>query len=106
MRYLLGILLVLAVAAGIVFVVAGRGAAPLIQILQPSKMIGVDASLDVTVETPKASLSRLDIVLEQNGKSTPLFSLGAPASATCLLYTSDAADDLLCVDLGGRRIIK
>src|SRR5450756_3236241 len=23
-----------------------------------------------------------------------------------LLYTSDAADDLLCVDLGGRRIIK
>ena len=24
----------------------------------------------------------------------------------CLLYTSDAADDLLCVALGGRRIIK
>eukprot|EP00657_Telonema_sp_P-1_P002651 TRINITY_DN16123_c0_g1_i1.p1 TRINITY_DN16123_c0_g1~~TRINITY_DN16123_c0_g1_i1.p1 ORF type:complete len:142 (-),score=32.37 TRINITY_DN16123_c0_g1_i1:2-427(-) len=24
----------------------------------------------------------------------------------CLLYTSDAADDLLCVDLGGRRIFK
>ena len=27
-------------------------------------------------------------------------------SHACLLYTSDAADDLLCVDLGGRRIIK
>ena len=24
----------------------------------------------------------------------------------CLLYTSDAADDMKCVDLGGRRIIK
>ena len=24
----------------------------------------------------------------------------------CLLYTSDAADDLLCVDLGGRPLIK
>src|SRR5450756_3032692 len=24
--------------------------------------------------------------------------------SACLLYTSDAADDLLCVDLGGRRI--
>ena len=24
----------------------------------------------------------------------------------CLLYTSDAADDLLCGDLGGRRMIK
>ena len=28
------------------------------------------------------------------------------APCSCLLYTSDAADDLLCVDLGGRRIIK
>ena len=27
-------------------------------------------------------------------------------SRICLLYTSDAADDLLCVDLGRRRIIK
>ena len=26
--------------------------------------------------------------------------------STCLLYTSDAADDSLRVDLGGRRIIK
>ena len=26
--------------------------------------------------------------------------------ADCLLYTSDAADDTPCVDLGGRRIIK
>ena len=27
-------------------------------------------------------------------------------NSVCLLYTSDAADDLLCVDLGGRRILK
>ncbi|CUX73021.1 Peptide chain release factor 2 [Clostridium sp. C105KSO14] len=27
-------------------------------------------------------------------------------SVTCLLYTSDAADDLLCVDLGGCRFIQ
>ena len=27
-------------------------------------------------------------------------------SIACLLYTSDAADDLTRVDLGGRRIIK
>jgi len=30
----------------------------------------------------------------------------AGSYGVCLLYTSDAADDLLCVDLGGRRIIK
>ena len=33
-------------------------------------------------------------------------SLAAEGMTICLLYTSDAADDLLCVDLGGRRIIK
>src|SRR5450756_1378609 len=36
----------------------------------------------------------------------PLLQLDAAARhQRCLLYTSDAADDLLCVDLGGRRII-
>ena len=32
--------------------------------------------------------------------------LPAACSFSCLLYTSDAADDLIGVDLGGRRIIK
>ena len=37
----------------------------------------------------------------------PRHALGIVQQDTpCLLYTSDAADDLLCVDLGGRRIIK
>src|SRR5665213_2868409 len=37
---------------------------------------------------------------------TFLFLVSAAALLSpCLLYTSDAADDLLCVDLGGRRII-
>src|SRR5450756_1305013 len=32
-----------------------------------------------------------------------LQSLAKVGTRNCLLYTSDAADDLLCVDLGGRR---
>src|SRR5450756_3215257 len=41
-------------------------------------------------------------------KSTPYAAQVAAedVSKNCLLYTSDAADDLLCVDLGGRCIIK
>src|SRR5665811_2466636 len=35
-----------------------------------------------------------------------LDTVNMPAGNTCLLYTSDAADDLTRVDLGGRRIIK
>src|SRR5659263_779896 len=49
-----------------------------------------------------------------NGVMLAVFWVGAVAMlhpfnaclGPCLLYTSDAADDLLCVDLGGRRIIK
>ena len=40
-----------------------------------------------------------DLIVEADGKTYAL-------RLACLLYTSDAADDLLCVDLGGRRIIK
>src|SRR5659263_84515 len=36
---------------------------------------------------------------------TKPFDVPDLVSRVCLLYTSDAADDLLCVDLGGRRII-
>jgi murein DD-endopeptidase MepM/ murein hydrolase activator NlpD len=89
MRYLVGLLLVLALAATVVFVVAGRGDAPSIQILQPLKVVGVDALLDVRVEAPKSRLSRLDIVLEQEGKSTPLFSLATPGSANLTQETPE-----------------
>ena len=34
------------------------------------------------------------------------WSLSLSLCEVCLLYTSDAADDHACVDLGGRRIIK
>ena len=37
----------------------------------------------------------------------PLYRyVGGVNANTCLLYTSDAADELLCVNLGGRSIIK
>ena len=46
--------------------------------------------------------------LEVKGLAVPgqLIEIDMEAHKACLLYTSDAADDLLCVDLGGRRIIK
>ena len=44
----------------------------------------------------------------QNFLSTWLFicTKNYKTQYICLLYTSDAADDMQCVDLGGRRIIK
>ena len=43
---------------------------------------------------------------ESGLKLTEIKELEEWYKAVCLLYTSDAADDTPCVDLGGRRIIK
>ena len=43
---------------------------------------------------------------EAANRNGMVYSMGGYYNNGCLLYTSDAADDLLCVDLGGRRIIK
>ena len=56
----------------------------------------------------RARLVQLRPVLEPAGRPAGrLRAGGRPAAAVgCLLYTSDADDDLPCVDLGGRRVIK
>src|SRR5450756_3230187 len=53
--------------------------------------------------TSRAPVSRKDPYVDGR---PPEWSTSCPRNCPCLLYTSDAADDLLCVDLGGRRIIK
>jgi murein DD-endopeptidase MepM/ murein hydrolase activator NlpD len=74
MRYLLALVLILLLAAAGVFFVAGRMGAPSIEIAQPQKYVGTAAPLDVSVTAP-GKHSEVRIVLEQNGKQTPLFAL-------------------------------
>ena len=47
----------------------------------------------------------LMITASHNPKDYNGFKIVRDRARPCLLYTSDAADDLPCVDLGGRRII-
>ena len=82
MRWLLGLIVVLLIAFGCAYVIAGRGAPPRIAIDKPERVIGQAGSLDVTADAPNARFTALTITLEQNGKSYPLFALnGAPAGA-------------------------
>jgi murein DD-endopeptidase MepM/ murein hydrolase activator NlpD len=81
MRYLLGLLLIVALAAGGAFVYAGRLPGPAIEITKPVKYVGESAPVEVAVTAPEAKLTRLEVVFEQNGKQTPLVSLAQPASA-------------------------
>ena len=50
---------------------------------------------------PTAQIYRMDPVTDGNPIGWTVRTL-----STCLLYTSDAADERSSVDLGGRRIIK
>ena len=65
-----------------------------------NSMINGIVGLEVVVEQVEAKAK-----LSQNRPLPDRIGVIAGLQA-CLLYTSDAADDLLCVDLGGRRIIK
>src|SRR5450756_474135 len=71
---------------------ATKGGMPLMQALAERKSTREFAPASL----PPATLSNL--LWAAYGISRP------DGRRTCLLYTSDAADDLLCVDLGGRRI--
>src|SRR5919107_419113 len=81
MRYLLGLILVLALAVGAVFLYAGRMPGPTIQITKPVKYVGQSATVEVAITAPGAKLSDFSIAFEQNGKQTPLVSLAQPANA-------------------------
>jgi murein DD-endopeptidase MepM/ murein hydrolase activator NlpD len=81
-RFLLGFILVLILAAGGAWLVAGRMAPPSITIDKPEKFVGMSTPLEITVSAPNApSMTPLRVVFEQNGKQTQLFSLDDPGKA-------------------------
>ena len=75
MRYLLGLILILALAAGGAYVVAGRAGGPSIQIEKPEKFVGASTPVEVVVGAPGANLKTIKIVFDQNGKQTTLYSM-------------------------------
>src|SRR5665213_405583 len=60
----------------------------------------VSSLMYLTARSLISSRSRWIELLRTNLRQEGFFTF---SSYPCLLYTSDAADDLLCVDLGGRR---
>jgi len=60
------------------------------------------AELRLVLHITKAADGSLTATLDSIDQGAP----GIAVNTICLLYTSDAADDMQCVDLGGRRIIK
>jgi len=82
MKYLVGLILILLLAAGGAYLVAGRMTPPAIAIEKPEKYVGTATPLEVKITAPHApAMKPLRVVLEQNGKQTTLFSLEEPGKA-------------------------
>jgi murein DD-endopeptidase MepM/ murein hydrolase activator NlpD len=75
MRFLAALILILVLAAGGAYVVAGRGGGPSINIAKPEKFVGVSAPLEVAVGAPGANLKAVTIAFEQGGKSTTIYAM-------------------------------
>ena len=75
------LLILLGAAAAAAYYAAGYMDGPVITINEPS-VIGLSGTLDVTIDTPNADLSALDVRLEQKGRELPILNLAsAPADA-------------------------
>ena len=77
------------VAVGGAWFWGGRMAGPTLQLRQPDKFIGQATPLELMVESPGGKFSRVDVTLEQNGKSFPIFTLDQQNSATVKQETAD-----------------
>ncbi len=92
MRYLFGLILILALAAGGAYVVAGRAGGPTIQIPKPVKFVGTSTPVEVVVGAPGAQLKTIKVVFDQNGKQTTLYEMtgGQPTGEGVKLDGPDA----------------
>jgi murein DD-endopeptidase MepM/ murein hydrolase activator NlpD len=99
MRYLIGLILVLALAAGGVYVGAGRMAGPSVDISKPEKFVGTSTPLEVAVGAPGAKLEDLRIVFEQDGQQHTLFTLADQKGAA---VKQDGADRLVVASTLGK----
>jgi murein DD-endopeptidase MepM/ murein hydrolase activator NlpD len=64
------------------YLLAGRASPPRLTIDQPERSVGQTSTLEIMAEAPNARFTALTIVLEQNGRTTPLFSLERKQTAT------------------------
>jgi murein DD-endopeptidase MepM/ murein hydrolase activator NlpD len=82
LRWFFGLLVLLGLALGVAYFLAGRADGPVITINQPS-IVGQSSTLDVAIDAPRGDLSGLTIELDQKGRTFPILDLAsAPEGAT------------------------
>ncbi len=81
-RVLVVLLLLLVVGGAGAWWWEGRSGPPAVQVNQPAAVIGRTGAVDLFIDAPGGRLSKLDVIVEQGGKQTPLYTLQQPGTAT------------------------
>jgi murein DD-endopeptidase MepM/ murein hydrolase activator NlpD len=77
MGKLISAIVLLLAAAGAAWVVAGRAAPPVIEIVAPERMVGQAGRLALDIHTPGGELTRLEVTLQQGERHMQAFSMPA-----------------------------
>jgi murein DD-endopeptidase MepM/ murein hydrolase activator NlpD len=102
LKFVLVVVVLGGVAVGIAWFWAGRSAGPTIEIREPARFIGQASTLTAMFEAPHGEFSAIDIALEQNGKTFPVFSLDQREPSA---VARDTADQMLVARPVGKRAI-
>lgn len=94
------VLVVVAVGAGVVWIMAGRAEGPVIEITAP-EAVGRLGELALTIETPGGALDALEITLEQGETEFPVFSL--PGGDAAELVALDESRLSFSAEIGRQR---
>jgi murein DD-endopeptidase MepM/ murein hydrolase activator NlpD len=102
LKFLFSLIVLAFVVGGAAWFWAGRMGGPAIEIRQPGKFIGQVSTLEMTVQAPGGRFSRVDVGLEQGGKTYPVFAVNRDAPGGS---SKDPADRLIVMRPIGKRAI-
>src|SRR5688572_13067312 len=89
MKFLVFLVVLAAIGLGGAWVWAGRQSGPTIEIRQPGKFLGRTGSVELMVQAPDGRFSAVDVSVEQNGKTFPVYSLDSQSPGTTKPDTAD-----------------
>ena len=99
---LLVLLVLVAVAGAAAWIWSSRAEGPRIDLRQPGRFIGQATPLELVVEAPGGQFSRVEVTLEQGGRTFPVFALAQPAEAS---VRQESAERLYVMRTVGKRDI-
>jgi murein DD-endopeptidase MepM/ murein hydrolase activator NlpD len=76
LKFFFYLVVIAAVGAGVAWFWAGRLDGPAIEIRQPGGFVGQTSTFEMALQAPEGRFSKVDVVLEQGGKSYSVFSAG------------------------------